>query len=391
MAHGVLNREDLNNIILGAHFYASGGGGALKNGQALLDRIDDLFKEKSNAEVRVKYIDIDEVKDEDWLPVLAAMGAPEQFLKKGYGSSPITSFEALEDVLKKEFSALSPVETGAIAYGMSLLVAAHKKIPIINGDGGGRAFPCLQLSTFANPQLNAPIPVSPCVLTSEDSLKDDGGVLTIQCNSSSDVDAMTRAIISESTSFDQRASLSSFAMKGSQLKQDNAAVPDMLMKAKDLGKNIKVSVQESGSCFDVIDRLPGAQCVMKGRLVSITDKTENGFDWGVQEYQSDDGDKYFVISQNENLLLWSDNLGTPIAMAPDSICCFSSDASLISNDEIMEVWETTPTDYRLRNMAIYTLNCAKQIDQKWFHDNFSEIFKKFNYFGDYHSPIKVTK
>ncbi|MGF1911812.1 DUF917 domain-containing protein [Vibrio kasasachensis] len=381
-----LNRSDLADVILGAHFYACGGGGSHENGEELLKEIDKLFKSKS--EVQIQYIDIHEVQDTDQLPVLAAMGAPQKFLQKGYRYSPVTAFHNLEKTQHTTFSTLSPVETGAIAYGMSLLVAAEKKIPIINGDGGGRAFPCLQLSTFANLELESPISVSPGVLTSEKSLKEDGGVIVIDCESSADVDAMTRGIISTSKSFDDRASLASFAMTGRQLKQPNAVVPDMLLKARVLGRHIRECIQDQLSCFNAIETLDGAHCVMKGRLSNVNTVTSNGFDWVTQEYQEDHtGKKYYVISQNENMILWVDDLNMPVAMAPDLICCLSSDASLMSNDEIIETWKNDEDDPRFKEMAIFTVDAAPQINQPWFHENFSEVFKRLGYFGSYHPPI----
>ncbi|MDA0118868.1 DUF917 domain-containing protein [Vibrio sp. T11.5] len=382
-----LNRLDLEDIIRGAHFYACGGGGAQENGEELLKEIDKLFASKS--EVTVQYIDVNDVQDTDMLPVLAAMGAPQKFLQKGYRYSPVTAFHDLEKIQKVAFSTLSPVETGPIAYGMSLLVAAERQIPIINGDGGGRAFPCLQLSTFANLALESPISVSPCVLTSEKSLTEDGGVILIECESSSDVDAMTRGIISTSKSFDDRASLASFAMSGEQLKQNNAVVPGMLLKARALGRHIRECIQDQLSCFNAIEALDGAHCVMKGRLSNVITMTSNGFDWVAQEYQEEDsGNKYYVISQNENMILWVDDLSTPIAMAPDLICCLSSDASLMSNDEIIDAWKKDCADPRLKEMAIFTVDAAPQINQPWFHQHFSTIFKRFGFFGSYHPPLK---
>lgn len=387
----VFDRDDLADIILGAHFYACGGGGALKNGRDLLNEVSKVLDEKGTE---IEYIDLVEVNDTDRLPVMAAMGAPQKFLEKGYSKSPITAFNALEELCNTQFSTLSPVETGPIAYGMSLLVAAAKGIPIINGDGGGRAFPCLQLSTFANIGLKEPIAVAPSVLTSEKSIDDDGGLITIECDSSIDVDAMTRGIISTSQSFDERASLASFNMTGKQLKQPNALVPDMLIKSKKLGARIRECRSDNLSCFSAIEQLDGANCVMQGQLSNILTMTVNGFDWVAQEYSSNcSTKKFYVVSQNENMLLWSDDMSTPIALAPDLICCISSDASLMSNDEIINAWnESDPIhpDPRLQEMAIFTLPAAEQINQPWFHDNFSIIFKKFGYFGNYHSPITET-
>lgn len=159
----------------------------------------------------------------------------------------------------------------------------------------------------------------------------------------------------------------------------------MLLKARALGRHIRECIQDQLSCFNAIEALDGAHCVMKGRLSNVITMTSNGFDWVAQEYQEEDsGNKYYVISQNENMILWVDDLSTPIAMAPDLICCLSSDASLMSNDEIIDAWKKDYADPRLKEMAIFTVDAAPQINQPWFHQHFSTIFKRFGFFGSYH-------
>lgn len=387
-ANQVLDFSQLSDVILGAHFYACGGGGALENGMALLDEVAKLFGGKDKVQLPV--IDIEDVADNAQLPVLAAMGAPQEFLAKGYSHSPVSAFQALESLLQTHFASVSPVETGPIAYGMSMLCAAANNIPMVNGDGGGRAFPCLQLSTFANPELAQPITVSPGVLTSEKKVSQGGGVITIECQSSVDVDAITRGIISTSQSFDQRASLASFAMTGAQLKQPNAFVPNMVTACHQLGRSIREAVSDKLDCFPVISGLPHEHCVMKGKLVDIESTTSNGFEWVTLKYQSHhNGKTYHVVAQNENMLLWVDDKTSPIAMAPDLICCISADATLMSNDEILSVWQQDPQDPRFNEMAIFTLSAAEPIQQPWFHQNFASIFQKFGYFGDYRAPLQA--
>lgn len=388
MSERILSYLDLTHTILGAHFYACGGGGALENGISLLEEIKTFFGTEEQVKIICK--NIHEFSDKDHLAVLAAMGAPDEFLKKGYGKSPVKSYEEYQKIKGVTFATVSPVETGAIAYGMSLLTAAVFDIPIIDGDGGGRAFPCLQLSTFANNELSDPIAVSPCVLCSETTIAEGGATIQIECKSSADIDAMTRGIISNSSSFDQRASLASFAMTGAQLKQTNAVVPNMLSKCLELGRQISHCVAQGKPCFEVLDQLPGAQRVMLGELISIDAKTEGGFDWVSLHYQDKNNKtNFYVISQNENMLLWTDHLSEPVAMGPDLICCVTGNATLMSNDEILTAWNANPKDPRFQDMAIYTLPAAKEIQQPWFHEQFSTIFQTLNYFGCYHPPRSI--
>ncbi|CAG9000276.1 MAG: hypothetical protein CENE_02270 [Candidatus Celerinatantimonas neptuna] len=386
----VFNYDDLVHLLLGAHFYACGGGGALANGQSLLDAI--VKHSGCQEKVHITVTGVDALDDHCLLPVLAAIGAPALYLEKGYGQSPLSAFDALQKLKNVQFSCLSPIETGPIAIGMSLLVAAYFGIPVLNGDGGGRAFPCLQLSTFSNPELEYPIAVSPAVITSENELHDGGASVSIECSSGSDMDAMIRGIISHSESFDHRASLAAFVMTGRQAKQDNAVVSGTLTRSLQLGRSLAECTGAGKSCFQAIEQQSGAQCVMRGQLTNITLTTRDGFDWVTLEYCDHrfPGTKYTVIAQNENMLLWSDSLSFPLAMAPDLICCLCSDATLMSNDEIYAAWHENPDDERFKNMAIFTLPGAPQIQKSWFHDHFARIFKRFGYYGCYH-PLHCTR
>lgn len=376
--------QDLDDIILGAHFYACGGGGALENGRRLVD-------ETKNALIKrgldyVKYLPPHELPDDGWMPVLGAMGAPQQFLKHGYGKSPVNAFLTHERLLqirlgnpKLSFCSLIPAETGSIAHGMALLVAASLGLPVVDGDGAGRAIPSLQMLTFANPGNNANIQLPPCVLTSETAVKEGGVNLNLDCNDSVSVDALARSIISAGAGFEERASLSCFAMTGGQAKQPNALVHSTLTRARDLGRSIRLSADP----IKTVEALPTSKLICQGEITKVESATRGGFDW-LNVNINAGNDEFVVVAKNENMLVWSKQSDTPVVLSPDLICYIQPDGTVLSNTEIDSYFRenTSPLP-----VALFSLRADKAIDTPWFHQQFADVFQDYGYYGPYHPPL----
>jgi DUF917 family protein len=152
--------EYLENILEGTVLLASGGGGAREDGKSLMKAILDEGK-------RVEYISPEDVDDEEFMAVVGGIGAPEAVREFGFQYSARRAFELLEkvsafDTLSSAFSCALSGETGAVSQFITMLVTLQKSIPVVDGNGAGRAFPSLQMATFAgNPEE---IPISPVIL-----------------------------------------------------------------------------------------------------------------------------------------------------------------------------------------------------------------------------------
>jgi len=386
---GKFNFQDLDDILVGAHFYACGGGGAMANGRQLLEEIKKQLIIKGLD--YVTYINPMDVPDDEWLPVVAAMGSPQKFLKYGYSTSPLSAFIALQNLMKKRlnnpdftFCSVTPVECGVVAYMMSFLVGVNLGIPVVNGDGGGRAFPSLEMATFANPNVKADIQVSPCVLTSEQTVIEGGVSMTLDCPSAITIDQLTRSLISIGVGFEERASFSGFAMTGSQLKQPNALVHQTLISARDLGRNIR----ESSNPVKTIQSLLEADLICEGQITRVESSTHAGYDW-LDVYITDaQQQEYIVVVKNENMMVWSKQADTPLVLAPDLICYIQPNGTVLSNTEIELHFQQSSKSLPI---ALFSLRAPKEIDNPWFHTQFAKVFESYGYNGAYHPPIDLVK
>jgi DUF917 family protein len=226
--------EDLEHILEGSVLFASGGGGARESGKFLIKAI-------LNEGKRVEYIYPENADDKEYMAVVGGIGSPEAAKEFGFGYSAKRAFELLEKlsntgVLSNTFSYTVSGETGAVSQFIAMLVAVQRNIPVIDGDGAGRAFPKLQMATFAsNPKE---IPISPTVLVNSKSIDEGGTEIVLYQNNPSFVDEISRAII-ESKEFNDIASFACFAMNGKAIK--NTIVRNTFTKTRDVGKIIKES------------------------------------------------------------------------------------------------------------------------------------------------------
>ncbi|MDI3270074.1 MAG: DUF917 domain-containing protein [Bacillota bacterium] len=134
--------EDLDDLAVGAAILGTGGGG-------------DPFIGKLMAQIAmgatgpVRLITADELQDDDFVIPSAMMGAPTVMLEKiPQGEEAVAALRALENHLGRKATATSPIECGGINSMIPFIVAARTGLPVVDGDGMGRAFPELQMETF---------------------------------------------------------------------------------------------------------------------------------------------------------------------------------------------------------------------------------------------------
>ena len=292
--------EDLENILEGAVLFSSGGGGDRESGKSLIKAILDQGK-------KIEYISPENVDDNEYMAVVGGIGSPEAAKEFGFEYSSKRAFELLEKVsntgiLSNSFSYAVAGETGAISQFIAMLVAVQKNIPVIDGDGAGRAFPKLQLATFAsNPKE---IPISPVVLINSKSLLEGGTEIVLYQNNPSVVDEISRDIIS-SKEFNYIASFACFTMNGKAMKK--AIVRNTYTKARDVGKIIKEN--QGINAINFLQKLEEktqikGYLLFEGIVSNVENITSGGFDFGKVTVEKDEV-KVYVTHQNENLSAFS--------------------------------------------------------------------------------------
>ncbi|MCA9860412.1 MAG: DUF917 domain-containing protein, partial [Thermomicrobiales bacterium] len=138
-----VSREDLKDLARGAAFLGTGGGGNPYVGRLMVERaLDETGRE-------IELLDLSEVPDDALVIPTAMMGAPTCIVEKlPNGSELVSSFQRLEGHLGKKGFATMPIEAGGMNSMMPLVVGLRLGIPVVDGDGMGRAFPELFHETF---------------------------------------------------------------------------------------------------------------------------------------------------------------------------------------------------------------------------------------------------
>ena len=134
--------SDAVDFARGAAFLGTGGGGDPYIGRLLLEQ---ALRNKGPANV----IPVTDLDDDALVVPLAGMGAPTVIIEKiiGFGEGERVLL-ALEQRLGRKATAIMSAEIGGLNALFPVAMAAHLGLPVVDGDGMGRAFPELQMVTF---------------------------------------------------------------------------------------------------------------------------------------------------------------------------------------------------------------------------------------------------
>ena len=334
-----LYKGDLENIIRGACLLSSGGGGTYSSGKKLLEAFQ---KGQYYNQDYVDYVDVDELRgsDTDCGIVVAYMGAPEAIANLEHPEAGVNAAEKMKALMEKDGQRLAyivPVEIGALSSIVACTVAAKLGIPVINGDGAGRAVPELTMTTFAGSH----VPTHPAILANDKGL----AIRLDVVNDAAIVEAVARPTISLSE-FGQQAGLAMWIMSRVKI-EEVVKITDTLIACKKVGELIEkyqtgteINVDDLLDCINAsLNAEVKAYELCSGTLCCAENVTEGGFDHGKVIIRGEDiykGKTFTILFQNENLLAWDSTSGTPLAMAPDSIAFVVHDDQVVySNGDLI--------------------------------------------------------
>lgn len=151
-----IRKGDIPSLAVGAKAISSGGGGDPKTIESLLMSIMDL-----NDLIEVK--SVFDLKEELAVGVGLIGSLYDENIPSG--QEGVKALQLYESIVQNKVDALFPIEIGGINALTPLVTAAQTSLPLIDGDGMGRAFPELTMTTF---NLSK-IPLSPMVLQTQDT------------------------------------------------------------------------------------------------------------------------------------------------------------------------------------------------------------------------------
>ena len=296
-----LTEADLLPLSIGAALLGTGGGG---NPYVGMLRSRELLRQGATVDI----LPLDALPGDAWVGEVGGIGAPVVGVEKiEQGEECYRAMRAVEDAAGVRMSALICAEIGGANSMEPVITAAQAGLPVLDGDGMGRAFPEVQMTTFfiygAKP---APAAIS-----------DDKGN-TVVFRDVLDMYWLERFARDTSVAMGAAAGLAIAPMRADFVRR--TAVPGTMTQALDIGRTI---LDARARRLNVVDRIlatTGATLFFTGKVTDIRRELKGGFARGEAriagsgDWQGCDGR---IAIQNENLVLWVD--GVPVIMVPDLI------------------------------------------------------------------------
>ncbi|PWR04129.1 DUF917 domain-containing protein [Meridianimarinicoccus roseus] len=315
-----LKIEDVDDLCTGAAFLGAGGGGDPYIGGLMV-------KEELRAGRRIRILDPDEIDDDLLVIPTAMMGAPTVLLEKiPSGDEPLRALQAVETALGRRADATMPTEVGGINSTIPLFVGARLGLPVIDADGQGRAFPELQMETFAIEGIAG----TPMGIADE-----KGDFATIRTEDHHRMEWIARGI---TIRMGGTAYFANYPMRGAEVKR--ASVKHTLTLARRIGAIIRTARARRIDPFEELETFLAttsygvARRIFSGKITDLDRQTDRGFTLGQVTISPDGPGADCVIAfQNENLSAKAD--GALLAIVPDIITVLDSEtAAPITNETL---------------------------------------------------------
>ena len=303
----IVHAADMEDIATGGAVMGTGGGGDPYVGKLMAQQAIRKYGP-------VKIIDVTELPDDALVVPVCMMGAPTVMTEKlPQGDELMNAFRALEQLLGRKIDAVLCGEAGGVNSTTPFVVAAASGLPLVDGDGMGRAYPELQMVTFTLHGVSA----SPMVLCD-----DKGNSLVLNTVSNAWTERLARAATVE---MGGSALLAFYAMDGATAKK--AVVRGTLTLCADLGRALREARAAHEDPVEAIRAMLGAEIIFHGRIKDIERRTEGGFARGTARFDGAEewrGHTLRLDFQNEFLMAERD--GSVIVTTPDLITLLEAES-----------------------------------------------------------------
>lgn len=258
------DQKELEALLIGLGIMGTGGGGDPKGwGRS-------VFATDQRAKREYTLADPEEVPDNAFVMSGGYLGslAEDMALNRAVNSWE-SSFElekaicALEAEHGRKADFLVPFELGGGNTPVIMSCASRLGIPVVDGDGVGRAAPETHMSSF----LGHGISLTPMVLVGA-----DGSVVLVRAGYILLADEVGRCVASRKSGLIANAH---YAMSGKQLKQ--SVVPRSISAALALGTYIRDSQFQSEEALDAVSEFVNGYPLLHGKVQYISERSVSGF------------------------------------------------------------------------------------------------------------------
>lgn len=296
-----LDENAVRNIALGAAVLGTGGGGDTAVGL-------HMALEEIRRHGPIELLHVQEVPSDALILPTSMMGAPAVSIEKlPSGRELDIVFDDMEAALGKKAFATMPVEIGGGNSLIPLILGARRKLPVMDADAMGRAFPEYQMVSFHLHGLGARL------ATFAD---ERGNRATVHPIDGEWGERLCRPLVD---AMGANATVCDFPLNGEELRR--CAIPGTISQAEKIGALISATGKRTADSVvsELVTALNG-HLLVEGKVVDLKRHTTGGFTRGsmvIEGAGRDSGRRVTVNFQNEFLVAKDED--TILATTPDLI------------------------------------------------------------------------
>jgi uncharacterized protein len=306
-----LDREALEDILVGCSYLGCGGGGRLSEGTARL--ADDL-----KADLRFELLAVKDLEDDEWAASPYGLGSnapPTEsernrfaHLPRARGDAVESSFRLLSAFLHRPFVAAIAGELGPWSTAAALSTAARLKIATLDADRVGRATPEATQDSILTAGLST-VPLA-AVTGFGDSL------ILEKVAKGSRVEDLLRAVSVASLG---ELGVTDAALSGRDVRRPGALVVGSISHAEALGKANRRAVAAHLDPIDAVLIAGSGYRLFEGEVIDFPWKEDAGFLAGevvIAGRGAFAASRYRIQYKNENIISWRDD---QVSVAPPDL------------------------------------------------------------------------
>ncbi|MDB6088798.1 MAG: hypothetical protein JWN85_1582 [Gammaproteobacteria bacterium] len=284
--------EHVDDLARGAAILGTGGGGDPYIGSLML-------RQALQDGHRVDLVDVESLGDDDFAVPFAMMGAPTVIVEKiPNGAEMVAALRTTERYVGEKAKAVLCAEIGGLNALLPLVLGARCGLPVVDGDGMGRAFPQLQMITYNI----FGVPAAPMIMADEYS-----NTVLIESDHALEVERLGRNMV---VAMGGATNICLYPMHGRDAKR--SMVRGTISLALGLGRTIREARRASNDPFvrllEYLRTTPYYQhcrVLFEGKTVDLLRETKNGWAMGEVVLEGTGGclgRRCTVRFQNEHLV-----------------------------------------------------------------------------------------
>jgi DUF917 family protein len=302
------------DLARGAVFLGTGGGGDPYVGELFL-------RKQLAAGLQPRLVPVESLPDDAFVAAVAGIGAPTVLVEHLVSETALrTLLKHAETLYGRPLTAIISAEIGGANAMFPLAISAMTGLPVVDGDGVGRAVPHIEMTTFSIHGC----PACPAVLAD-----DLGNHAVVHATDDRTAEAMTRALTSALNGCIYGVL---YPMSGADVKR--SAVRGTVTQALEIGRHIRLARRAGNDpVAQVVRFLNGAgdgrhaKLLFAGKIADVIHETRDGFHWGQATIEAiGDRDNRMVVEIQNEFLVARHN-GTTVAVVPDLLSILDTETA----------------------------------------------------------------